>query len=202
MQARELQVPGAWLFTPPIFADSRGAFTAPFQADAFREAVGHPFKLAQANTSFSRRGVLRGIHYADVPPGQAKYVQCVSGSLLDVIVDIRVGSKTFGQWDAVVLDPKTMSATYLSEGLGHAFLALEDDTVASYLCSTPYNPGAEHGVSPLDPALGLPWGQYVASSDLVLSEKDRAAPTLTEASEVGALPTIDACRARISDLRA
>ncbi|MEJ2887967.1 dTDP-4-dehydrorhamnose 3,5-epimerase family protein [Actinomycetospora aeridis] len=201
MEARELSVPGAWVFTPKVFPDPRGAFCAPFQGKVFERAVGHPLTLAQANTSFSRRGVLRGVHYADVPPGQAKYVQCVSGSLIDVVVDVRVGSDTFGQWDAVLLDPKTMSATYLSEGLGHAFLALEDDTVASYLCSTPYNPGAEHGVNPLDPALELPWDQYIASSELVLSDKDRAAPTLAEARGAGALPTLEECRARVADLR-
>ncbi|WP_328305218.1 dTDP-4-dehydrorhamnose 3,5-epimerase family protein [Actinomycetospora sp. NBC_00405] len=200
MQARELAVPGAWVFTPQSFPDSRGAFAAPFQEVPFRQAVGHPLTLAQANTSVSRRGVLRGFHYADVPPGQAKYVQCVSGALLDVVVDTRVGSETFGLWDAVRLDPKTMAATYLSEGLGHAFLALEDHTVASYLCSTPYNPGAEHGVNPLDPDLKLPWEQYIDVADLVLSDKDREAPSLTEACEAGALPTVKACQARAAEL--
>lgn len=201
MEARELSISGAWVFTPPIFADPRGAFTAPFQGEPFREVVGHPFALAQANTSFSCRGVLRGIHYADVPPGQAKYVLCVAGSVLDVVVDIRVGSDSFGQWDAVVLDPKTMSATYLSEGLGHGFLALEDDTVVTYLCSTPYDPSAEHGIDPLDPELLLPWEQYIAPDELVLSAKDRIAPSLAAAREVGALPAIDTCRARAAELR-
>jgi dTDP-4-dehydrorhamnose 3,5-epimerase len=158
--------------------------------------------VAQANTSVSRRGVLRGIHYADVPPGQAKYIQCVSGAMLDVVVDIRMGSETFGQWDAVQLDPKTMSAVYLSEGLAHAFLALEDETVATYLCSTPYNPGAEHGVNPLDPALGLPWEQYIARADLVLSDKDRDAPSFADARDEGVLPTIEACQARAVGLGA
>jgi dTDP-4-dehydrorhamnose 3,5-epimerase len=201
MQARELAVPGAWVFTPPVFPDSRGAFAAPFQGEPFRQVVGHPLTVAQANTSISRRGVLRGIHYADVPPGQAKYILCVSGAMLDVVVDIRVGSETFGQWDAVQLDVKTMSAVYLSEGLGHAFLALEDDTVASYLCSTAYNPATEHGVDPLDPTLGLPWGQYIAAGELLLSDKDREAPTLAEAREAGAVPTIEACRTRVAELR-
>jgi dTDP-4-dehydrorhamnose 3,5-epimerase len=194
MQARELAVPGAWVFTPPVFPDSRGTFAAPFQGEPFRQVVGHPLTVAQANTSVSHRGVLRGLHYADVPPGQAKYIQCVSGAMLDVVVDIRVGSERFGLWDAVQLDPRTMSAVYLSEGLGHAFLALEDDTVASYLCSTPYNPSAEHGVDPLDPALDLPWEQYIAASDLVLSDRDRNAPLLADARAAGALPTLETCR--------
>jgi dTDP-4-dehydrorhamnose 3,5-epimerase len=201
MQARELAVPGAWVFTPPVFPDARGAFAAPFQGEPFRQVVGHALTVAQANTSVSRRGVLRGVHYADVPPGQAKYVQCVAGALLDVVVDIRLGSSTFGRWDATRLDPETMAAVYLSEGLGHAFLALEEGTVASYLCSTPYNPGAEHGVNPLDPDLGLPWERYIDVDDLVLSDKDREAPKLAEARDAGALPTVDACRARIAGLR-
>ncbi|GAA4803023.1 dTDP-4-dehydrorhamnose 3,5-epimerase [Actinomycetospora chlora] len=200
MDIEQLAVPGAWRFTPRVFPDDRGVFAAPFQGEPFRETVGHGLTVAQANTSTSRRGVLRGVHYADVPPGQAKYVQCVAGALLDVVVDIRVGSPTFGRWDAVRLDPETMSAVYLSEGLGHAFLALEDGTVASYLCSTPYDPSGEHGVDPLDPALALPWTQHIAAEDLVLSEKDRRAPTLEEARETGALPTMAACRERVAAL--
>lgn len=202
VEAEELAVPGAWRFTPPVFPDARGAFAAPFQGGPFTAAVGHPLTVAQANTSVSRRGVLRGIHYADVPPGQAKYVHCVAGAVLDVVVDIRVGSPTYGRWDAARLDPGSMAAVYLSEGLGHAFLALEDGTVTSYLCSTPYDPSAEHGVDPLDPALGLPWTDHVDAADLVLSDKDRAAPTLATARAAGALPTIEGCRARVAELRA
>ena len=196
-----MAVPGAWRFTPPVFPDARGLFVAPYQARHVAAAVGHGLEVAQANTSVSRRGVLRGIHYADVPPGQAKYVHCVAGAVLDVVVDIRVGSPTYGRWDAVRLDPATMSAVYLSEGLGHAFLALEDHTVTTYLCSTPYDPTAEHGVDPLDPALDLPWERYVARDDLVLSDKDRCAPTLAQAREAGILPTAEACRARAAELR-
>jgi len=196
-----MAVPGAWRFTPPVFPDGRGLFAAPFQGEPFRAAVGHGLTVAQANTSVSRRGVLRGVHYADVPPGQAKYVHCVAGAVLDVVVDLRVGSATYGRWDAARLDPATMTGVYLSEGLGHAFLALEDGTVTSYLCSTPYDPAAEHGVDPLDPALGLPWEQYVDRDDLVLSDRDRAAPTLARAREAGALPTAEACRAWVDGLR-
>jgi dTDP-4-dehydrorhamnose 3,5-epimerase len=195
VQTEQLAVSGAWRFTPQVFPDARGRFAATFQDEYFRRAVGHPLTLAQANTSVSQRGVLRGIHYSDVPPGQAKYVQCVSGAILDIVVDIRVGSETFGRWDAVRLDPNTLSAVYLSEGLGHAFLALENDTVVSYLCSTPYNPSAEHCVDPLDRALGLPWGQYLSVGEMLLSDKDRAAPSLADACSEGRLPTLEACRA-------
>ncbi|MFC5141805.1 dTDP-4-dehydrorhamnose 3,5-epimerase family protein [Actinomycetospora rhizophila] len=200
MESEEMAVPGAWRFTPPVFPDARGVFAAPFQGRHLRAAVGHDLAVAQANTSVSRRGVLRGVHYADVPPGQAKYVHCVAGAVLDVVVDLRVGSATYGRWDAVRLDPTTMSAVYLAEGLGHAFLALEDGTVTSYLCSTPYDPAAEHGVDPLDPVLDLPWEQYLAREDLVLSDKDRTAPTLAQARAAGALPTAEACRAWVAGL--
>lgn len=186
---------GAWVFRPPVFPDARGTFAAPFQAEVFAGTVGHRLHVAQVNTSVSRRGALRGVHYADVPPGQAKYVQCVAGALLDVVVDLRVGSPGFGGFDAVALDAAEPRAVYLPEGVGHAFLALTDGAVTQYLCSTPYTPSAEHGIDPLDPAVGLPWSEWVAPADLVLSDKDRAAPTLADAHAAGLLPRWDDCPA-------
>lgn len=190
MAVEPLAVPGAWRFTPRVFPDERGSFAAPFQGAEFERLVGRPLTLAQASTSVSHRGVLRGIHYADVPPGQAKYVFCPVGALLDVVVDLRVGSETYGRWDAVRLDATSMTAVYLAEGLGHAFLALEERTVTQYLLSTGYRPTAEHGVDPLDPALDLPWTRWIGGDELVLSDRDRAAPTLEEARRAGALPTV------------
>lgn len=199
MQVTQLAVPDAYLFTPRAFPDDRGLFVAPFQGAAFREATGHGMRVEQTNHSVSRRGVIRGIHFADTPPGQAKYVYCPRGALLDVIVDVRVGSPTFGQWDAVRLDSESFHAVYLAEGLGHGFIALTDDTAMSYLCSTGYNPSAEHGVNPLDEALGLPWPAELGP---VLSDKDSAAPTLAEAAEAGLLPRYEDCLARYEELRA
>ena len=118
MEVRELAVPGAFEFTPRVFPDDRGLFVCPFEEESFVKAVGHPLRLAQTNHSKSRRGVLRGMHFADVPPGQAKYVYCPQGALLDVVVDIRVGSPTFGTWDAVRLDPVDFRAVYVPEGVG------------------------------------------------------------------------------------
>ena len=198
MKARELPIAGAWVFEPTVFPDARGVFAAPFQGAVFREALGFDLTVAQTNHSVSARGVIRGVHFADTPPGQAKYVYCPRGALLDVVVDVRVGSPTFGAFEAVELDGLSCRAVYLSEGLGHAFVALEDDTVMAYLCSTPYRPGAEHGVSPLDPPLGLPWP---AGVDPVLSEKDAAAPTLAQAEERALLPEFTACRTRYAALR-
>lgn len=198
MDARALAIGGAWVFTPRQFPDDRGVFLEWFRADLFTATVGHPLRLAQANNSVSRRGTLRGVHYADLPPSQAKYVYCTSGAVLDVVVDIRTGSPTYGQCDTVVLDDRDRRALYLAEGLGHAFLAVSDAASLTYLCSTPYAPDGEHGINPLDPALGLPWP---ADIEPLLSAKDAAAPTLADAEAAGALPSYDACAAYYAELR-
>ncbi len=197
MQVRELAVPGAFEFTPVQHGDDRGLFLEWFKVDALRGAAGHPLELAQANLSVSRADSLRGVHFADVPPGQAKYVSCPAGAVIDYMVDIRVGSPTFGAVDAVRLDTVDRRAVYLSEGIGHAFLALEDGSTLTYLCSTGYAPGREHGINPLDPALGLP---LPADVEFILSAKDQAAPTLAQAERDGLLPTWDACQAYVATL--
>lgn len=199
MEARELCIPGAYEFNPRTFPDDRGLFVAPFQESVFLATVGYPMRVAQSNHSVSRRGALRGVHFADVPPGQAKYVYCPRGALLDVVIDIRVGSPTFGKSDAVVLDSTEFKALYVAEGLGHAFIALEDDTTMLYLCTTGYNPRAEHGINPLDPALALPWPGDI---EPVLSPKDLAAPSLAEAEAAGLLPLYEDCVAHYEELRA
>jgi 5-epimerase len=198
MQVRALAVGDAFEFRPTTFPDDRGLFTAPYQEPLFSKTVGHPLTLAQANHSVSRRGTIRGLHYADVPPGQAKYIYCPRGRGLDIVVDLRVGSPTFGQWDTVALDETTCTAVYLAEGLGHAFIALADDTVMSYLCSTGYNPTGEHGIDPFDPDLGLPWPTDI---EPVLSDKDAIAPSLAEALRTDALPTYADCQAYYQQLR-
>lgn len=199
MKSSELSISGAFEFVPTTFADNRGMFVSPYQAPALIEAIGYAMPVAQTNHSISRRGTVRGVHFADVPPSQAKFIYCPRGSLLDVVVDIRVGSPTFGQWDAVRLDSHECRGLYVSEGLGHSFVALEDDTVMTYLCSEGYNPGAEHGINPLDPALGLPWP---ADLEQLLSDKDRDAPTLAEAEAAGTLPRYEDCLAYYDQLRA
>jgi len=195
---RELAVPDAWEITPRQHGDDRGVFLEWFRRDAFTDAVGHPLALAQANTSVSARGAVRGIHFAQVPPGQAKYVTCLSGAVLDVVVDIRVGSPTFGTWDSVTLDDAARRAVYVAEGLGHVFMALTGDAVLSYLCSEGYDPGREHGVHPLDPDVGIDWP---AGIEPLLSPKDETAPTLREAEDAGLLPSYDECRRYYAALR-
>ena len=192
MQIRELSVADAWEITPVIHADDRGLFLEWYRFDELQERVGHPLDLRQANTSVSRRGVVRGIHFADVPRGQAKYVTVQRGSILDFVVDIREGSPTFGLWDSVVLDDRDHRALYLAEGLGHLFVALEDDTTVSYLVSDVYNPSAEHGINPFDPEIALEFP--LPENELVVSGKDRDAQTLSELRAAGGLPRFDAVR--------
>jgi dTDP-4-dehydrorhamnose 3,5-epimerase len=203
MKIRPLAILGAWEFSPTQHHDDRGVFLEWYKASEVAAAVGHPLCLVQANHSVSRRGTLRGVHFADVPPSQAKYVYCPRGSVLDVVVDIRVGSPTFGEWDAVRLDDVDRRAVYLAEGLGHAFLSLADDSCVTYLCSTGYDPGREHGITPLDPVLRLPW-QTTDMVDVpaVVSAKDQAAPTLAEARDAGLLPDYRACMAYYDELNA
>ncbi|MGC0366961.1 dTDP-4-dehydrorhamnose 3,5-epimerase [Rhodococcus sp. 27YEA15] len=189
---RELKISGAWEFTPVQFGDDRGLFLEWFREPGFSEVAGRTLDLRQANCSVSAAGVLRGIHFADVPPGQAKYVTCVTGAILDVVVDLRVGSPTFGHWDSVLLDDVDRRAVFISEGLGHGFLSLEDNSTVVYLCSSEYAPDREHEVHPLDEEIGVDWptvGRNGEPLTVTLSAKDSAAPSLHDALATGLLPS-------------
>jgi dTDP-4-dehydrorhamnose 3,5-epimerase len=199
VQIEPLEVADAWVCTPRQFHDDRGVFLEWFRGDLLADAIGRRVEVVQANHSISRQGTLRGLHFADVPPGQAKVVYCARGAILDVVVDIRVGSPTFGKHSAVTLDDTERRAVFLAEGLAHAFCALTDDAAVTYLVSSAYDPAAEHAVQPLDPALGIAWPDDVG--DLLLSPKDGQAPTLAAAEAEGVLPTYAACVARYAALR-
>lgn len=202
MSIEPLSIAGAWVCTSRTFDDERGVFFEAYQAAALAEATGRTLEVAQVNTSVSRAGVVRGIHFSDVPPSQAKYVSCPRGAIWDVVVDIRVGSPTFGRWDAVLLDDVDRRSVFISEGLGHGFVALQDDSTAVYLCSTPYAPGREHGIDPMDAELAIDWPIVAHSRDgsalsYLLSDKDRDAPSLELAREQGLLPTLAAVQAQL-----
>lgn len=193
MQIQPLDIPGAWVLTPAIHGDQRGVFLEWYRREAFAEATGAPLALAQANCSVSSRGVVRGIHFTDVPPGQAKYVTCVHGAVRDVVVDLRVGSATFGRWQAVELDSSSRRVVYLEAGLGHGFCVTSDEAAVVYLVDEGYSPDHERGIHPLDPDLAIDWGLAEAPT---LSERDLAAPSLAAAQEAGLLPSAGACRER------
>ncbi|RSM42868.1 dTDP-4-dehydrorhamnose 3,5-epimerase [Actinoplanes sp. ATCC 53533] len=189
-RARQLTVGGAYAFTTPAFPDERGVFLSPYQQAVFVEALGHPlFAVAQCSYSVSRRGVVRGVHYTATPPGCAKYVYCPSGRVLDIVVDLRVGSPTFGVHDAVELGGPDFPAVYLPVGVGHMFVALEEGTTMTYLLSTEYRPENELAVTALDPTLELPIPRDITP---LLSERDRQAIKLREALSRGLLPSYDA----------
>ncbi len=191
LSVRPLKIGGAWEFTPQQFGDDRGRFLEWFKASEFEAAVGAPLNLLQANCSVSAAGVLRGIHYTDDPPGQAKYVTCVRGAFLDVIVDLRPDSPTFGQWDSVLLDDIDRRAVYLSAGLGHAILSLEDDSTVMYLCSLEYTPELDHDLDALDPTLAIDWPTTARDGSpltYVRSGKDAVAPSFNEVFRAPKVP--------------
>ena len=190
MDIRALKIEGSFEITPRQFPDDRGVFLESFRGDKLAEAIGHRLDVIQTNVSVSSRGTVRGVHFADVPPSQAKYVSALSGSFIDFVIDIRVGSPTFGQWDSVLLDAVDRRAVYLAEGLGHTICSLQDDSTVVYLCSATYDPLHEHGINPLDPELGLSLPEEVTP---VLSARDAAAPSLSEAAAQGLLPRYDEC---------
>ncbi|MDR6612389.1 MULTISPECIES: dTDP-4-dehydrorhamnose 3,5-epimerase family protein [unclassified Leifsonia] len=198
MQIRELSIPDAYEVTPQQHADDRGVFFEWYRFDRLEEAVGHPLNLRQANSSVSKRGSVRGIHFADIPPSQAKYVTAPKGAVLDFVIDIRVGSPTFGKWDSVLLDDVDRRAIYVAEGLGHCFVALTEGATVSYLVTDTYNPTREHGINPLDADIALRFPDE--AGEPLLSPKDTDAPGLHEAAEAGLLPTWEAARAFYASL--
>ncbi|MFB9609926.1 dTDP-4-dehydrorhamnose 3,5-epimerase family protein [Kutzneria kofuensis] len=190
MTVRPLEIDGSFLIESKSFGDARGDFYEVYREDVLAEALGYAPKVLQTNVSTSCRNVLRGVHGAATPPGLAKFVTCIRGSMLDFVVDVRIGSPTFGRWDMIVLDGAGATSVYVEEGLGHAFVALTDDTCVQYQLSDLYRPAEVLTVHPLDPEIGLP---LKLPGEPILSERDAAAPTLREAGELGLLPTYDTC---------
>lgn len=194
MRIRELSLPGALEITPVQHTDDRGMFMESFRAEEFTAASGQVLDLAQANCSVSGRGVVRGIHFAELPPSQAKYISCSHGAVYDVMVDLRIGSPTYGRWEGLVLDDRDRRAVYVPEGFGHGFCSLTDGSVVNYLCSAPFAPGREHAINPFDADVGIVWPERGLDDDRlehVLSPKDLAAPSLAEVRAAGVLPTYD-----------
>lgn len=170
-----LRIEGVWLHTPKIWPDERGTFHEVFKLSLISEQLGREFQVKQVNQSTSAAGVIRGIHWTDSPEGQAKYVSCPKGAIWDVVVDLRRDSETYGEWDARTLSEENGQSLLISEGIGHAFLALENGTVASYLCTSEFNPAADKTISPLDPTLEIGFSQKAMQfeiQNLRVSPKD------------------------------
>jgi dTDP-4-dehydrorhamnose 3,5-epimerase len=177
---RALSISGAWIYRSPVFADERGSFAEWFRRDHINNQLGRDFRVVQANTSLSKKGVIRGIHFSVAPEGQAKWVKCLSGEIWDVVVDLRPESPTFKQWESIRLSAKSGEAIVISEGLGHGFLATKDETVVSYLLSSYFSPEEEFTLDAFDEELAIKW----PGESYQLSERDANAPGLSELAEI------------------
>ncbi len=184
MKLRELEIAGLYVAESRVFADDRGFFREWFKLADF-EATGLSFRAEQSNLSMSSRNVVRGLHYSMAPRGQAKVVTCVYGSLDDVIVDVRVGSPTFGAVVTVPLAADLGTTVVLPAGVAHGFCVTSDTAALSYLLSSPYDAPHELEINPLDPEVNVPWR---LSGEAILSEKDAAAPSWAQRRAAGELP--------------
>lgn len=186
MNIVETKISGAYLITSEMITDERGTFCELMRSEEFERSTGRSFVPLQLNYSVSTRNTLRGIHGVAIPPGQAKYVTCVSGAVRDFVIDLRVGSPTFGSFESTVLDADSGLSVHVPEGVGHGFLTLSDDACICYALSSPHVPGTQIDINPLDPDLALPWG---FAEPPLLSDKDAGAPTVAEALSAGILAT-------------
>lgn len=174
MEMEDMTIEGLKVFTPRVFEDDRGYFFESFNQQRFNELVGKKITFCQDNESKSAKHVLRGLHFQKPPFAQGKLVRVTHGSALDVAVDIRSSSKTYGQYASVLLSAENKKQFWIPEGFAHGFIALEEGTVFNYKCTQFYHPKSEGGLNWDDPDLKIDWGLTEAP---LLSEKDRV-PTL------------------------
>lgn len=177
MEYIKTDIPGVVILKPRVFTDSRGYFMETYRHTDFTEHVGE-INFVQDNESASAYGVVRGLHFQRMPHSQSKLVRCVSGKVLDVAVDLRAGSPTFGRHVSVVLDSQLGNQLFIPRGFAHGYTVLSTRAVFQYKCDAYYHPEAEGGIDPFDPALGIDWG--IAREDAIVSEKDAARPRLAD----------------------
>lgn len=181
MQTIPTKLAGLRLLEPRVFGDHRGFFAETFRADAWAQA-GVDVEFVQDNHSRSHRGTLRGMHF-QTAPGQAKLIRCSRGSILDVVVDLRRASATFGQWEAFELDDASMRQLFVPVGFAHGFLVTSEVADVAYKCSSYYDAATEAGIAYDDPEVGIDWPTDV---ELIVSERDADAPRLADVA--GSLP--------------
>ena len=169
---------GVYIIEPVLHGDERGYFMESFSERDFEAQTGLKVRFVQDNESRSRKGVLRGLHFQKEPYAQAKLVRVVRGKVLDVAVDIRPESQTFGKYVATELSAENHRQMFIPKGFAHGYVVLEDDTVFQYKCDEYYHPEAEGGIAWNDPQIAIDWG--VAENEVILSEKDKHRPLLSE----------------------
>ena len=184
MKLTELSIPGLFLLESPVWSDSRGFFREWYKSGDFKEC-GVDFPIQQGSLSTSKRGVIRGLHYSVAPEGQAKLVTCVYGELDDVIVDIRVGSPTYGAIEVIHLAANEERSVLVPVGAAHGICVTSEVAVLTYLLSSPFNAPMELEIDPFDPTINVPWA---LSGEPLVSEKDAAAPTLEQRRAANELP--------------
>ncbi|MEJ1221490.1 dTDP-4-dehydrorhamnose 3,5-epimerase [Sediminicola sp. 1XM1-17] len=178
MKITESPIKGCFFMEPMVFEDERGLFYEAYQKNRFDDYVGDKVNFVQDNVSFSKKGVLRGLHFQRGNSAQAKLVHVIKGKVLDVIVDIRQGSPTFGKHVKIELSAINRKLVYIPKGLAHGFLALTDEVIFAYKCDAYYDPKSEAGILYSDPGLGIDW--EMAEDSLILSEKDLKLPLLKD----------------------
>ena len=189
MEITSLGIEGAWLATSTVHTDYRGNFCEWFRRSEILQKTGIDFEVEQSNISRSSKGVIRGIHYSLAPDGQAKWVTCTNGRIIDVVVDIRPWSPTYKKFVTIDLLGGEGQAVFVGAGLGHGFIAIENESTVSYLLSSTYSPNDEYEINPLDSDLAIDWHlDLVGGAGMILSPKDASAPTLILRLEQGLLP--------------
>ena len=176
MRVKETKLKGCFIIEPKLFEDDRGFFFESFNKGAFEEQIGKKVNFVQDNQSKSSKGVLRGLHFQTGKFAQAKLISVIKGKVLDVCVDIRKDSPTFGKYFSIILDAIQHKQLYIPKGFAHGFLVLEDDTIFSYKCDNYYHKASESGILFNDENLNINWGLPI--NELILSEKDKKLPTL------------------------
>lgn len=179
MEVIKTDIEGLLIIEPAVFGDERGYFLESFNAHEFALKTGLDVTFVQDNESMSSYGVIRGLHYQIMPYAQAKLVRCVQGRVLDVAVDIRKGSPTYGRHVAVELSAENHRQFFISKGFAHGFSVLSEKAVFQYKCDAFYHPEADSGIDVFDPALGIDW--LIPREAAVLGQKDLSRPSLTEA---------------------
>ncbi|MFP4844578.1 dTDP-4-dehydrorhamnose 3,5-epimerase [Winogradskyella sp. PE311] len=179
MTVQETKLEGCFIIQPQIFEDKRGYFLESFNSKEFYKVTGIKVDFLQDNESQSSKGVLRGLHYQKGKYAQAKLVRVIKGKVLDVVVDLRQNSKTFGQYVSIELSEENKIQVFVPRGFAHGFLVLEDHSIFSYKCDNYYNKDAESGIIFNDRDLNIDW--YYPKEDLIISDKDLILPTLKNA---------------------